>query len=278
MTSITLTVTGAKAKASVDGVLTSGMVGVPVTIHYDDIWNGLTKNLVCRCGQWAPDRGETRTVLDVADTATVAHEVMQPDMHLYLGVEGYSADGKLVIPTTWADCGKIRPGAAVEADPTADPKLAVWAQLQTRLGQIEDYLEENPIQSGKFSQNLRVALYNLLMDGVYQSTGHEEDKAVLKELLTGGSTEPDDPEDPAIIYYTIEKQLTRVSLNNGAATVQEGASYYAVVTANEGYTMKGILVTMGGVIVPVSGNVIHIPSVTGDLVIVAMAEAEAASG
>ena len=137
MTSITLTVTGAKALASVSGTLTSGMVGIPVTILYDDAWDGLTKNLVCRCGKWGPESGETRTVLNVGETATAAHEVMQPQMRLYLGVEGYSADGKLVIPTTWADCGMIQHGANAGADPSADPGLPVWAQLQAEMRQLQ---------------------------------------------------------------------------------------------------------------------------------------------
>ena len=38
-----LTVTGARTQALVTGPLTSGMVGIPVTIEYDDSWNGLTK-------------------------------------------------------------------------------------------------------------------------------------------------------------------------------------------------------------------------------------------
>ena len=44
MTNIKLTVNGAKATAEVDGILTSGSVGIPVTIEYDSSWNGLTKN------------------------------------------------------------------------------------------------------------------------------------------------------------------------------------------------------------------------------------------
>lgn len=166
MTSITLNVTGARIHAAVNGPLTSGMVGIPVTIRYDDAWSGLTKNLVCRCGKWGPDKGETRTVLNIGETATVAHEVMQAGMHLYLGVEGYSADGKLVIPTTWADCGAILHGANAGEDPSADPKLSVWAQLQAEIEQIKQdaveeeriaaavaaYLEENPIDGSDFAQ------------------------------------------------------------------------------------------------------------------------------
>lgn len=121
MTSITLTVTGAKAQATVSGPLTSGMVGIPVVLEYDDAWNGLTKNLVCRCGKWGPEEGETRTILNIGERSTVAHEIMKENMHLYLGIEGYSADGKLVIPSTWADCGKIQSGANTDGDSSAEP-------------------------------------------------------------------------------------------------------------------------------------------------------------
>lgn len=136
MTSIKLMLTGAQAWASVNGPLTSGMVGVPVTIEYDEAWDGLTKNLMCRCSPWGSNEGEIRTILNVGETSTVAHEVMQPDMYLHLGVEGFSDDGKLVIPTTWARCGKIEYGANTGEDPSTDPELSVWNQLQTEMEQI----------------------------------------------------------------------------------------------------------------------------------------------
>ena len=136
MTSITLNVCGAKIQAAVNGPLTSGMVGIPVNIRYDGSWNGLTKNLVCRCGKWGPDKGENRTVLNVGETATVAHEVMKADINLYLGLEGRSVDGRLVIPTQWADCGRILPGANAGADPSGDPKSSVWGQIQTMIGDL----------------------------------------------------------------------------------------------------------------------------------------------
>lgn len=138
MTSIKLTVTGAEIWASVTGILTSGMVGIPVTIEYDASWDGLRKNLVCRCGRQDSREGECRAILDVEGAATVAHEVMQPDMFLYLGVEGYSSDGKLVLPTRWAECGRIHRGANTEADVSADPTLPIWEQIQTAVEQIRD--------------------------------------------------------------------------------------------------------------------------------------------
>jgi len=136
-------------------------------------------------------------------------------------------------------------------------------------------------QNGGFSQNLRVAIYNLLMDVPYKSSGHEADKAALAELLTGGSVTPDVPDvpdEPVITYYTIEKTLTNVSISNGTATVQEGASYSATLTADEGYNLAEVTVTMGGNPVTVTDGVINIASVTGNIVIVATAEAEAVGG
>lgn len=140
MTSIKLMVTGAQAWASVTGPLTSGMVGIPVTIEYDEVWAGLTKNLMCRCSPWGSNNGEYRAILDVGETATVAHEVMQSDMYLYLGVEGFSDDGNLVIPTTWARCGRIEYGANSCDDPSTDPELSVWNQLQIEMEQTKEYV------------------------------------------------------------------------------------------------------------------------------------------
>ena len=137
MTSIVLTVTGAQAWASVTGPLTSGMVGIPITIEYDEVWDGLTKNLMCRCSPWESTTEEIRTILNVGENAVVAHEVMQPDMYLYLGVEGFHSDGTLVIPTTWARCGKIEYGANTCEDLSADPELPIWNQLQTEVEQIK---------------------------------------------------------------------------------------------------------------------------------------------
>ena len=137
MTRINLTVTGARAKASVTGPLTSGMVGIPITIEYDDSWEGLTKNLVCRCSGQDTDSTEQRAILNVGSAAVVAHEVMQAGAHLYLGLEGFRPDGELVIPTTWAMCGVVREGANTGEDLSADPTLPVWNQLQVQLEQLE---------------------------------------------------------------------------------------------------------------------------------------------
>ena len=132
MTSIKLIVTGASARAEVDGLLTSGMVGIPVTIACDGAWDGLTKAVVCRAGSIV------KTILNVGGTATVAHECMVPNQTLFIGIEGRNADGTLVIPTVWARCGLIFSGATTDADPSTDPSLPVWAQIQAMIGNLDD--------------------------------------------------------------------------------------------------------------------------------------------
>lgn len=134
MTSIQLTLTGAQARAEVEGVLTAGMVGVPVTITWDESWDGLVKTLVCR------SNGCVRTILNVGSQATVAPEVFRTERWapnaLYLGVEGRDGEGKLVIPSTFAYCGQILPGAVAEGAVSQEPENPAWARILGLIGDM----------------------------------------------------------------------------------------------------------------------------------------------
>ena len=74
------------------------------------------------------------------------------------------------------------------------------------------------------------------------------------------------------VYYSVTKSLSYCTINNSATSVIEGEPYSATITANEGYELKSITVTMGGANVTVTNGVINIASVTGDIVIAAVAE------
>jgi hypothetical protein len=83
-------------------------------------------------------------------------------------------------------------------------------------------------------------------------------------------------DDVVLTNYTVTKNLTNVSISNAAVTVTEGASYTAVLTAAQGYELDVVTVTMGGVDITAaaySGGVVSIQSVTGDVVITAVAVA-----
>ena len=82
------------------------------------------------------------------------------------------------------------------------------------------------------------------------------------EVLTGGA-------------HTVTNTLTHVTSNNNATSVEDQASYTAVLTPEADYAIKTVIVTMGGADISscYADGTITIPTVTGDVVITASAEA-----
>lgn len=76
------------------------------------------------------------------------------------------------------------------------------------------------------------------------------------------------------VYYTVTKTLTYCTISNSATKVVKGEPYNATITANDGYELKSVTVTMGGANVSVTNGVIDIASVTGNIDISAVAEEE----
>ena len=83
---------------------------------------------------------------------------------------------------------------------------------------------------------------------------------------------------PVITTYTITNNLTNCANTNNATSITEGSSYSAAVTAASGYTLDSVTCTMGGVAQTVTGGVISIASVTGNIVITASASASSQGG
>lgn len=79
--------------------------------------------------------------------------------------------------------------------------------------------------------------------------------------------------------YSVTNSLTNVTNSNSAANIADGESYLATLTANAGYTLASVKVTMGGADVTAdyyADGTVYIPSVTGNIVITAAAEESAA--
>lgn len=74
------------------------------------------------------------------------------------------------------------------------------------------------------------------------------------------------------VYYSVTNTLTNCTNSNSATKVVQGSSYSATITANSGYELKSVTVTMGGSPVTVSGGTIGIASVDGNILITAVAE------
>lgn len=74
------------------------------------------------------------------------------------------------------------------------------------------------------------------------------------------------------VYYTVTNSLTQCTNSNSATKVVQGSAYSATITAKSGYELKSVTATMGGTAVSVSNGKINIASVTGNIVITAVAE------
>lgn len=76
------------------------------------------------------------------------------------------------------------------------------------------------------------------------------------------------------VMYSVTNSLTKVSTDNNATEVARGSAYSANLTVFEGYDLDSVTVTMGGTDITstaYSDGVVSIASVTGDLVITAVA-------
>lgn len=77
-----------------------------------------------------------------------------------------------------------------------------------------------------------------------------------------------------VVTYAVTNTLTNATNSNTATSVAEGDAYTGTITANDGYTLDSVNVTMGGVDITstaVNNGVISIASATGDIVITAIA-------
>lgn len=78
----------------------------------------------------------------------------------------------------------------------------------------------------------------------------------------------------ATVYYSISKSLTNAAVSSDVTSVEEGGAFTATISANDGYDLSTVKVTMGGVDVTstvYSNGTISIASVTGNVVITAVA-------
>lgn len=159
-------VSGAIAHTLYRKVIPAGIIGAQVEFEYaEDIWKGLHKTVVFR----GP---VTKDVVTDANIVTIPHEVAEKPMSLLsVGVYGVDADGNLAIPTIWADLGIVRESANPSGDPTTDPSLPVWAQIQGMIGNLEELDTEA-------KNNLVAAINDALTKG-----GGAVDEAEIRRIV-----------------------------------------------------------------------------------------------
>ena len=149
MTEVFLEITGVQAAARKTGLLTAGMVGVPVSFSFSPEWEGLNLLAVFRAGDVKKDyeivEGKSRIPGEV---------MMQPGAMLCIGVEGRSKNGDLVIPTVWAEVGRILEGAYAAGDPALAPTPSQYERFMAGLAQVDEKVEaglQRAKESGEFN-------------------------------------------------------------------------------------------------------------------------------
>ena len=128
----------------------------------------------------------------------------------------------------------------------------VGAGIELSAGGVSGYVDEN--------NNI---ILNNLPDGTY---------TVKYEMEDGTTVDIGNLVLDSNVYYTVTNNLTNCATSNSAGEVIGGESYFATITADSGYELSSVTVTMGGNPVTVSGGTISIASVTGNIVITAVAE------
>lgn len=116
MTSIKIIASGSSISATLDGKITSGMIGVPVNIEYDDQWAGMNKTAFFRVGNFVRKRDS------VGVFTTVPWEVLRKHgAKLEIGLEGRDADNNVVMPTIWCVVGTVHQGAQGDVPAAPNP-------------------------------------------------------------------------------------------------------------------------------------------------------------
>ena len=134
---------------------------------------------------------------------------------------------------------------------------------------VTSYLTENPVTGGltTTAKNLLITILRNAMYTTNQSANITALENALASSEGGGNT-------PSVTTYTITNNLTNCANSNVNTGVSENSSYVANITANEGYSIDSVVITMGGTDITntvYSEGSINISSVTGNIVITASA-------
>lgn len=152
---ITFTANIRNARAVSDDALTVSSAGVPIKLNLAPEFNGLAKTLTFVNGAISVD-----LVLQGDPTeAVVPHEVLSVPGQLRIGIYAANPEGTVVIPTIWAQAGRVAPGAAPSGIDPAAPTPNWAAQTQAIAESALEVAEsvQTRIDNGDFTDVLWVS-------------------------------------------------------------------------------------------------------------------------
>ena len=162
------------------------------------------------------------------------------------------------------DKGDKGPAGANGYTPVKGTDYFTEADKTELVAMVTESLGGNPV-FGYVDENNNIIVSGNLADGTY---------FVKYEMEDGSTVDIGDLVLDTNVYYTVTNTLTNCINSNSATQAVGGGSYSATITANSGYELSSVVVTMGGTNISssaVSGGTITIAEVTGDIVITAVA-------
>lgn len=166
--------------------------------------------------------------------------------------------------------GGVKAAAATE-EMTQPVGITAEGKLVTVPGQNSG---GNANQGGISTRAANLLITILQNVTLYDTNQLENISALQTELLSGAGSGGED--NPDTVMYTVTNNLSKVSNSNPMTSIEENSAYSAVLTASDGYTLDGaiVTVTMNGVDITATAyteGVVTIEAVTGNVVISASA-------
>lgn len=218
---------------------------------------------------------------------TVASMTDKEQIYVYTGTEeGYTFgnwyywDG-----TAWTSGGAYNAievntdGTLTEEGAPADAKAT-----GDKLSELKDDIEQlkqggTSSTGGGMNATAQSLLISILQNAVYESEQSAIILALKTALAEGGTSSGGesggDSGDSGETKYTVTSTCTYCTLEPSETSIAENGVYIGTITADEGYNLSSVVVTMGGKDITssvYSKGSISISKVTGNIVIVAIAE------
>ena len=268
---LTFRFTGASGEMTEEEMLTAGMEGKQVRLEFSEEWAGLRKAVVFSAGC------HTCTIVDAEEVETIPARILSESLRrLYVGAYGLTEEGMVVIPAMYATGPFIHIGASGSGgDSGYDPEDPFWLEMEETVSQTLRFTPQELTDAEKRQArqnigacpedpNMAQLLATILQNGVYV-TDQYENVLQLTALLRSKQV------------FTVSLALEHLTGDNSNTLALEGDSYRLVLTPEEGYLTDTVTATMGGEDITAAvyaGGVVHIPAVTGHLVITGIAKEE----
>ena len=202
MTHINVKISEAVATAEKDGIITAGMVGVPVSFMFDSRWDGLMVTAVFK-GSGAPI---SVPLLGATETVVPWEVLKRPSTLLRIGAEGRLPDGALVIPTTWATVGIVMSGANATDDLAKPPTPTAFDRIMSQIGNMNaliDALRNDKLDAAELTNAINTALAQAKASGEFDGAqgpqgpkGDTGPQGEQGEQGIQGKTGPQGPQGP----------------------------------------------------------------------------------